>query len=186
MSLIHIFVIFLLSFQSVDNLHIRPATYLSSNHYSLRNPLRIEYLRLSSSQIDTDKEKIIHGGFNHVGIIVSNNEASKKYYMELFDFEDDTHLRPNLTFPGSFLRFGNHQVHLMELPNPDSKDNRPEYGGRDRHMALWINNIDIIRKRLEKRGIAYNLSKSGRRSLFCRDLDGNAFEFVEDASLNKK
>lgn len=82
------------------------------------------------------------------------------------------------------MTFGPHQIHLMELENPDPIDGRPAHGGRDRHLALWINDIDIMKKRLELRGMPYTLSKSGRRALFCRDVDGNGFEFVEEPSLN--
>ncbi len=32
---------------------------------------------------------------------------------------------------------------------------------------------------LEAAEIPFTLSSSGRRALFCRDFDGNAFEFVE-------
>jgi glyoxylase I family protein len=74
----------------------------------------------------------------------------------------------------------------MELPNPDPVDGRPQHGGRDRHVALTINNVDIIKSRLEARGMKYTFSQSGRRALFCRDLDGNAFEFIEDTSLNSE
>ena len=77
------------------------------------------------------------------------------------------------------MRVGTNQIHIMELPNPDSVDMRPEHGGRDRHLALSINDIGIIASRLEERRIPYTLSASGRKALFCRDLDGNAFEFVE-------
>jgi len=69
------------------------------------------------------------------------------------------------------------------LPNPDPIDNRPEHGGRDRHVALTVNNIDIIADRLKQRNVKYTLSMSGRRALFCRDIDGNAFEFMEDVNL---
>lgn len=104
--------------------------------------------------------------------------------MEVFGFTDDTHLRPStLPFAGAFVRCGYSQIHLMELPNPDPTTGRPEHGGRDRHVALTVDNIDSIRERLESRGMAYTMSKSGRRALFCRDLDGNAFEFIEDAAL---
>lgn len=171
---------------------------------SLATPYYLNYhskSRILQAHSSEDSEKIIHGGFNHCGIIVKDNEKSKKFFMDLFDFIDESHLSkenlfpcnklslifligPPLPFPGSFLRFGNHQIHLMQLPNPDPEDPRPEYGGRDRHMAVWINNVDLVKRRLERENIAYNLSKSGRRSLFCRDLDGNTFEFVEDATLN--
>ena len=111
-------------------------------------------------------------------------DESKKFYTTIFEFEDESFMRPNLPYPGAFLRIGtNHQIHLMELPNPDPTTDRPVHGGRDRHIALTINNIDHIKERLEKNGLPYTLSQSGRRALFCRDLDGNAFEFMEDLSI---
>jgi glyoxylase I family protein len=72
----------------------------------------------------------------------------------------------------------------MQLPNPDPTTNRPEYAGRDRHIALSVNNIDILKNRLESKGISYTFSSSGRRALFCRDIDGNGYEFMEDSLLD--
>ena len=124
------------------------------------------------------------GGIQHCGILVKDTEKSKRFYIDIFGFEDETHLRPTtLPFDGAFLRCGDSQVHLMELPIIDPIDGRPEHGGRDRHVALTINNIDIIKEKLEGIGMPYTFSKSGRRALFCRDLDGNAYEFMEDPSL---
>lgn len=68
------------------------------------------------------------------------------------------------------------QIHLMELPNPDPVDGRPEHGGRDRHVAFTIQDLGPLKGRLDGAGITYTMSKSGRAALFCRDLDGNAFE----------
>lgn len=104
--------------------------------------------------------------------------------MEVFGFEDESFLRPTtLPYPGAFLKCGSTQIHLMELPTTDLKEGRPEHGGRDRHVAITINSIDILKERLETRGLKYTFSQSGRRALFCRDPDGNAFEFMEDTSL---
>lgn len=64
----------------------------------------------------------------------------------------------------------------MELPNPDPVDGRPEHGGRDRHVAFTIADLQPLKGRLDGAGVAYTMSKSGRAALFCRDLDGNAFE----------
>ena len=60
---------------------------------------------------------------------------------------------------------------------------RPDHGGRDRHIALTVNDLEGIKNRLEAKGHAYTMSKSGRRALFTRDLDMNAFEFIEDTAL---
>ena len=66
----------------------------------------------------------------------------------------------------------------MELPNPDPVDGRPEHGGRDRHVAFTIADLQPLKGRLDGAGVTYTMSKSGRAALFCRDLDGNAFEVM--------
>jgi glyoxylase I family protein len=71
----------------------------------------------------------------------------------------------------------------MQLPSVDPRDGRPAHGGRDRHIAITVNNIDLIKERLEVRNLSFTMSMSGRRALFCRDPDGNAYEFVEDVTL---
>lgn len=72
------------------------------------------------------------------------------------------------------------QIHLMELPNPDPVSGRPEHGGRDRHVAFTIRDLTPLKNRLDHAGVTYTMSKSGRAALFCRDLDGNAFEVRYD------
>jgi glyoxylase I family protein len=89
------------------------------------------------------------------------------------------HTRPDLAFPGAWLSLGDLQLHLLELPNPDPVDRRPEHGGRDRHTAVSVTDLDGFAQRLERADIPFSMSKSGRRALFCRDPDGNAWELVE-------
>ena len=125
-----------------------------------------------------------YGGLQHAGILVSDTQRSKAFYVDVFGCLDDTDLRPKtLDYPGAFMRFGNDQIHLMELPSMDPKDGRPEHGGRDRHVALTVGDLDVLRERLEAKHVFYTMSRGGRRALFCRDPDGNAFEFMEDTSI---
>lgn len=42
----------------------------------------------------------------------------------------------SLPYKGAWLWVGKEMIHLMELPNPDPADGRPEHGGRDRHLCL--------------------------------------------------
>lgn len=121
-----------------------------------------------------------YGGIAHAGILVSNTKAALEFYLGTLGFEDDTHLRPNLPFPGAFVRGGAQQIHLMELPNPDPTTGRPEHGGRDRHVAFTVESIDPLMARLQEQGVGFTMSKSGRRAVFCRDPDGNALEFMEE------
>lgn len=114
---------------------------------------------------------------HHASFVVSNTKASLVFYSGVLGLEQMD--RPDLGFPGAWFRLGEQQLHLLELPNTDPTTGRPTHGGRDRHVALSTAALDPIRATLDKAGIAYTLSISGRRALFCRDPDGNAIEILE-------
>ena len=115
---------------------------------------------------------------DHCSLIVANTAKALEFYQGILSLEVDDS-RPDLGYPGAWLRLANGQIHLLELPNPDSVDNRPEHGGRDRHLALQVTDLTAIIPVLERAGIGYSKSKSGRAALFCRDFDANVIELVE-------
>jgi len=117
-------------------------------------------------------------GLHHVSLIVADTRRALVFYRDIMGLKID-HTRPDLAFPGAWLSLGDLQLHLLELPNPDPVDRRPEHGGRDRHTAVSVTDLDGFAQRLEHVGIPFSMSKSGRRALFCRDPDGNAWELVE-------
>jgi glyoxylase I family protein len=114
---------------------------------------------------------------HHASLIVSDTAASLKFYVDVLGLEPIE--RPDLGFPGAWLKLGEQQIHLLELANSDPTTGRPAHGGRDRHVALSTTNVDAVRADLDAAGMKYTLSISGRRALFCRDLDGNAIEILE-------
>lgn len=114
---------------------------------------------------------------HHASLIVSDAEQSLKFYRDVLGMMQTE--RPDLPFPGAWLQIGAQQIHLLELDNPDPTSGRPVHGGRDRHVAMHCNSIDALRAELDRAGVAYTTSISGRKALFCRDLDGNALEFIE-------
>ena len=114
---------------------------------------------------------------HHVSRLVSDTERSLSFYCGVLGLEQTD--RPDLGFPGAWLQLGDQQIHLLELENPDPVTGRPAHGGRDRHVALGVPDVTLVRETLDKAGIPYTLSISGRRALFCRDPDGNAVEFLE-------
>ena len=117
---------------------------------------------------------------HHVSLIVSDTNRSLAFYSDLLGLVPDGQ-RPDLGYPGAWLWIGDQQIHLLELPNPDPVQGRPRHGGRDRHLALAVKDLDSLAQRLEQVGIAFTRSRSGRRALFCRDPDGNALELMEVA-----
>lgn len=119
--------------------------------------------------------------FHHASLIVQSTARSLQFYAELLGLEQVVG-RPDLGYPGAWLSIGGQQIHLLELPNPDPLENRPSHGGRDRHLAFQVSDLQELIHRLDAENIPYTLSKSGRRALFCRDPDQNALEFIERSS----
>jgi len=65
------------------------------------------------------------------------------------------------------------------LPSPETGLERPEHGGRDRHVALLVDDLDGMAAQLSEHGVPFTRSHSGRKALFCRDPDGNAVELID-------
>lgn len=117
-------------------------------------------------------------GLLHAGLLVADVSRARAFYESVLGLE--TVARPDLPYPGVWYDLGGaQQLHLMELPNPDAGTQRPEHGGRDRHVALAVKDLAALQRRLEAAGVAWTMSRSGRPALFCRDPDDNALEFVE-------
>jgi catechol 2,3-dioxygenase-like lactoylglutathione lyase family enzyme len=115
----------------------------------------------------------------HCSFLTADLGRSSQFYESVLGLLPNPN-RPDLGYPGIWYDVGaNQQIHLLQLPNPEQGLQRPLHGGRDRHVALGVNDLQALLARLEQAGIPYSLSKSGRRALFCRDPDGNALEFIE-------
>lgn len=115
----------------------------------------------------------------HSSVIVSDIKNALHFYHHILGLEID-HSRPDLGYPGAWLNVGIQQIHLLEVPNPDPIDNRPQHGGRDRHVALETNSLDKVTAALEANNIEFTVSRSGRKACFFRDLDGNTIEVIQN------
>lgn len=117
----------------------------------------------------------------HASFLVMDVKKSLVFYCDILQLRLNTS-RPDFAFDGAWIDIGDsgQQIHLMQLPNPDSSEGRPEHGGRDKHVAMVVDNVVLLEQRLIDGNIDYTKSKSGRAAFFCRDPDGNAFEFAED------
>jgi glyoxylase I family protein len=116
-------------------------------------------------------------GIHHASLLVADTARALAFYRDLLGLAVIAE-RPDLGFPGAWLRVGSQQIHLLELPSPDPVTARPDHGGRDRHLALHVQDLEALAGRLEGAGISYSRSRSGRAALFCRDPDANALEFL--------
>jgi len=117
---------------------------------------------------------------HRVSVVVADVEKSLAFYCGVLGLQQD-HDRPNLSFEGAWLALDENntqQIHLLQVDNPDSTV-RPEHGGRDRHTAFKVKDIDVIEAALKQHNIPFTQSQSGRAALFCRDPDGNTLEIMQ-------
>jgi len=114
----------------------------------------------------------------HASVIVGDLAKALHFYQDILGFEINNS-RPDLGYPGAWLQIGEQQIHLLNLPNPDPINDRPVHGGRDRHTAIGVSDIQMLISILSQHNISFTQSKSGRAALFCRDPDGNGLEFIQ-------
>ena len=115
---------------------------------------------------------------HHISLVVANTQRSVDFYHGVLGLAVCND-RPDLGFAGAWLTIGEQQIHLLEVDNPDPVEGRPAHGGRDRHLAMSVDNLDELESQLNQRGIAVSRSRSGRAALFCRDPDGNGVELIQ-------
>lgn len=117
---------------------------------------------------------------HHVSLLVSDLERAVDFYHGILQLPLDPG-RPELGYPGAWLTLGSRQLHLLQLPDPAGVATgiRAVHGGRDRHVAMTVTDLDRLMETLSAAAIPFTQSRSGRRALFCRDPDGNALEFIE-------
>ncbi len=113
----------------------------------------------------------------HVSVLTADLARSLQFYHNLLGLDIITE-RPDLGYPGAWLRLDNGEIHLLQLDNPDPRHGRPDHGGRDRHFALSVSNFPALKAKLNDHSVRYTESKSGRLALFVRDPDGNAVELI--------
>jgi glyoxylase I family protein len=114
----------------------------------------------------------------HSSLLVEDLQRARDFYEGVLGLAPSAS-RPSMSFGGVWYEFGAQQIHLLCLPSPEKGLTRPAHGGRDRHVALGVDSVEELARRLDAAGIPYTKSQSGRAALFCRDPDDNALEFVE-------
>jgi len=113
----------------------------------------------------------------HIGLLVQDLNRAAQFYEQILGLARIE--RPNLAFDGIWYGLDDaQQIHLMLLNNPYQGCVKPEHGGRDHHIAMRVDDLDVIVARLDASAIPYSMSKSGRAALFCRDADGNTIELI--------
>ncbi|MDR3393079.1 MAG: VOC family protein [Sulfuriferula sp.] len=114
---------------------------------------------------------------HHISLLVADLARARDFYEGILGLQANS-ARPVMSFEGVWYDIGAAQIHLMRLPDPGAGLVQPAHGGRDRHAAFVVNDMNELQLRLKEADISFTLSQSGRSALFCRDPDGNALEFI--------
>ena len=116
-------------------------------------------------------------GIHHVSLLTTDIDRSIQFYTDILDLAVSDK-RPDLGFDGAWFEIGGQQIHLIHTGPVPGQGETGVRCGRDRHVAFRVDDIDLLVERLDKAGIEFERSRSGRPALFCRDPDGNALEFI--------
>ena len=115
-------------------------------------------------------------GYNHVGIVVTDLEACKRFYGEILGLKDAQDQRPAFNFPGQWYQVDqNTQLHLMVFEEviPNTM----------RHCALEVEDFPNALAHLEAHDIDIvdgpDKRPDGSDYLFCKDPDGNLVEITK-------
>jgi len=112
------------------------------------------------------------GGVHHVSLNVEDAEKTGRFYIDVLGLE--VLPRPDLGFPGYWLRSGNQEIHLIEV-----KDHRVPGG---EHFAFRVDDVDAAVRELAERGVKVSkpmqVPGAGRQA-FLRDPSGNLVELNE-------
>lgn len=123
----------------------------------------------------------IHG-IHHASVIVEDLERARSFYEGILGLNMNPK-RPGKSFEGIWYDLGNQQIHLIKTSVRDFGDESNLYPGARRHVALIVEGFEDIEIKLKAAGLPIFPSSSGRKVLFCRDFDGNAFELIHQSEF---
>jgi len=118
-------------------------------------------------------------GIDHHSVISSDLQLTRHFYETILGLKINPNRPQKLPFDGVWFEVGQQAIHILQLSNPDATSQRPEHGGRDRHVALVIEELEPLLQQLKKHDIQFTQSKSGRAAIFLRDPDDNAIEVIQ-------
>lgn len=123
-------------------------------------------------------------GLHHLSFTVPDLDASLSFWRDLLGFSPIE--RPDLGFPGAWLRGHGVEVHLLASPANAGKDGGVKDAARERklsplrnHVAFRVDDLATARARLEAAGLEVLGGSVGIRQIFVLDPSGNVIEFIQ-------
>jgi catechol 2,3-dioxygenase-like lactoylglutathione lyase family enzyme len=114
-------------------------------------------------------------GINHIARATHRPDESIAFYRDLLGFREIQ--RPPFNFRGAWLYNYGVQIHIIENPGA-ALDPQRTIDGRDNHLALHVDDVELAKQRLREQGIEYfeQVNAGGVHQVFFRDPDGHLVE----------
>ena len=118
------------------------------------------------------------GGVDHVSFLVHDLEGALAFYCDVLGCEPLP--RPDLGFPGAWLRLGGSEVHLITPDAGVDPGRAPALpSGFANHVAFRIDDHDAVLARLRGLGLDAREGTVGIRQIFVQDPAGNVVELIQ-------
>ena len=117
-----------------------------------------------------EKSRINTIGIHHVSINVTDVEAALAFYLNILELEQLP--RPDLGFPGAWLKSGDQEIHLLGIDS-----GRPL---KEQHFAFAVTDADSVHAALTAEGFTPSSIRDIPnicRQFFTHDPSGNMIEF---------
>ena len=109
----------------------------------------------------------------HTALLVSDLDRAAAFYGGILGLK---RVDRNLKYPGIWYQLGSYQIHLIVHEDIAVGLKNKKQWGRNSHLALGVENIELAKTTLESVGCHCKMSDSGRKALFTQDPDGNIIE----------
>ena len=101
-------------------------------------------------------------GLHHVSINVEDVNAALAFYVDVLGLTPLP--RPDMGFPGAWLRAGNQEIHLLGLSSGTPV--------KEQHFAFQVNDVDAVATELRRLG--HSVSKVSEIQGSCRPMFSHA------------
>ena len=123
----------------------------------------------------------------HVGLVVSDLERSRRFYREAIGLEEVPR-PPNFTFDGAWFRFGEYELHLLAEAHTTGGAGQQDAGagaerGLTHHLAFEVDDLGAACVRLADAGVPLRGGPmprgDGATQVFFLDPDGYVLEYFQ-------
>jgi len=118
---------------------------------------------------------------HHISFAVTDLDRSLGFYRDLLGCEPIP--RPDLGFPGAWLRAGESEVHLLVKPEGFEAGTNPgRLNPLANHHAFGIEDYEKVLGVLRERGVEVLQTSAERGQMWILDPDGNVIELIAQVS----